>query len=205
VADPGVYSPAVVADQLRVDFGAASHRQLDATGGRLDLAPSSLDVVSLTLVGLPRPPAEIAAAVDLAEGGGFVHGTRWGVIDPADGAWRVAILTVDDADARDSRVDVGRLSERDVARWAPALDGRTVRVAVFVEATPGFAGVEVRFVRGIVEGTRAPAALMVSPTPDELDAVTPPPVAPDWYIDPEVDSLYRWWDGSSWTTHTAPR
>ncbi len=27
----------------------------------------------------------------------------------------------------------------------------------------------------------------------------------DWYTDPEDESLYRYWDGSSWTEHRAPR
>ena len=27
----------------------------------------------------------------------------------------------------------------------------------------------------------------------------------DWYIDPEDSNLYRYWDGSSWTEHRAPR
>ena len=27
----------------------------------------------------------------------------------------------------------------------------------------------------------------------------------DWYTDPEDDSQYRYWDGSSWTAHRAPR
>ena len=28
---------------------------------------------------------------------------------------------------------------------------------------------------------------------------------PDWYTDPEDDSQYRYWDGSAWTGHRAPR
>ena len=28
---------------------------------------------------------------------------------------------------------------------------------------------------------------------------------PDWYTDPEDDSQYRYWDGSAWTEHRAPR
>ena len=188
-----------------MDFGAASHRRLDATGSELDLAPSSPDVVSLTLVGLTRPPADLARDLGLPVSGGFQHGARWGVLDPADGQWRVGILTADHADPTDSRIDVGRLSERDIDRWAPALDGRTIQVTVFIEATPGFSGVEARFVRQIVEGTRAPSVLLVSPTRDELDGVPSPPVTAGWYADPEDDSIYRWWDSTAWTTHTSPR
>ncbi len=41
--------------------------------------------------------------------------------------------------------------------------------------------------------------------------VESPPVSdqssapPDWYPDPEDESQYRYWDGSSWTHHRAPR
>ena len=28
---------------------------------------------------------------------------------------------------------------------------------------------------------------------------------PDWYSDPEDESQYRYWDGSAWTQHRAPR
>jgi hypothetical protein len=205
VTDLGAPASLVVSDDLRVDFGSASHRQLDATGGRLDLAPSSVDVVSLTLVGLASPPADLARALGFEPSGGFLHGAAWGVLDPADGRWQVALLTAGSADATASRIDVGRLSDRDIARWAPALDGRTVRVTVFVEATPGFSGVEARFVGAIVNGTRPPSALLVSPTHDELAAVPSPPAPAGWYADPEDDTLYRWWDSLGWTTHTSPR
>lgn len=29
--------------------------------------------------------------------------------------------------------------------------------------------------------------------------------APDWYTDPEDEAQYRYWDGSAWTDHRAPR
>ena len=32
---------------------------------------------------------------------------------------------------------------------------------------------------------------------------TPAP-PPGWYTDPENPFLYRWWDGTAWTAHTAP-
>ncbi len=41
--------------------------------------------------------------------------------------------------------------------------------------------------------------------------VESPPVSdqssapPDWYTDPEDESQYRYWDGSAWTQHRAPR
>ncbi|MDA8435397.1 MAG: DUF2510 domain-containing protein [Actinomycetales bacterium] len=191
-------------DTVRVDFGTADQRLVDATGGRLDLPASSLDVTSLTLVSLTRPPTEVARLLGLVERGGFTHGARWGVLEPADGHWRAAILTVGEPAPAHSRIEVGRLSDRAVARWAPALDGRAFRVVVFVEATPGFAGIEVRFLRGVVEGAVAPAGTRVAPTRAELDLLLPPPVPEGWYVDPSGTSLHRWWDGIGWTPHTSP-
>lgn len=191
-------------ETVRVDFATADQRVVDATGGRLDLPPSSLDVTSLTLVSLTRPPTDVARLLGLVETGGFTHGARWGVLEPADGHWRAAILTAGEPTPAHSRLDVGRLSDRAVARWAPALDGRTFRVVVFVEATPGFAGIEVRFLRGVVEGTGAPDGTHVAPSRAELDRLSPPPVPEGWYVDPAGASLQRWWDGLAWTAHTSP-
>jgi hypothetical protein len=188
---------------IRVDFGTADHQQIDATGGRLDLAASSLDVASLTLVELTRSAGDVARAVGLVQTGGFTHGSRWGVLEPADGQWRVAILTAGDAGATHSRIDVGRLSDRDVTRWAPVLDGRRFRVVVFIEATPGFPGIEARFVRGIVDGTVAPTSVIPAPTHEELDRLSSPPAPEGWYVDPADGSRHRWWSGTGWTMDTS--
>lgn len=188
---------------VRVEFGPLDHRQVDATGGRLGLAASSLDIASLTLVGLTSSPADVARALGLVESGGFVHGSRWGLLEPADGQWRVAMLTAGDPGATRSRIDVGRLSDRDVTRWGPLLDGRTFRIEVFVEATPGFAGIDARFVRGIVDGATPPTTVLVAPSPEDLDRLAGPPAPPGWYVDPVDAAAYRWWDGAGWTTHTS--
>ena len=191
-------------DVLRVDFGTPEDRPVvDATGGRLDLPPGSLDVTSLTLVGLPHPPTDVARLLGLAEAGGFTHGARWGVLEPVDGHWRAAILTAGEPSPDRSRIDVGRLSDLAVSRWAPALDGRTVRVVVFVEATPGFAGIEVRFLRSAVEGTASSTTAVHAPVRAELDRLPKPPAPEGWYADPAAVSAHRWWDGAAWTSHTA--
>lgn len=37
------------------------------------------------------------------------------------------------------------------------------------------------------------------PNPDQLD------VAPGWYPDPTSADVVRWWDGTAWSSHTAPK
>lgn len=198
-------SVVTVADAVHVDFSSADGAVIDATGGALDLPVASLDVVSLTLVDLPRSPAELAQRLGLAESGGFLHGARWGVLAPVDGRWRVGILTAGDADASASRLDVGRLSDRDVERWAPLLDGRTLRVVVFVEATSVFAGIDARFRRDLLGADGVPATGRTGPTRDELDRAAPPSAPAQWYVDPADPAQLRYWDGAGWTVHTAPR
>ncbi len=187
-------------DVVRVEFGPADHGHIDATAGRLDLPAASLDVTSLTLVALPRPPLDVARLLGLVESGGFTHGARWGVLDPADGRWVVAIFTAGEPSPTHSRLEVGRLSDRDVARWAPALDGRAFRLAVFVEATRGFSAIDIRFLRGVVEGGPTPTS---APSREQLDRLPTPPVPEGWYADPVDGSAHRWWDGHAWTEHTA--
>lgn len=190
-------------DVVRVDFGPVDQRQIvDATGGRLDLPPASLDVTSLGLVDLTYPPADVARWLGLVETGGFTHGPRWGLLEPDGAHWRVSILTAGEPAPTHSRIDVGRLSDRAVARWAPHLDGRSVRVVVFVEATPGFAGIEIRFLRGVVEGGPEPTPTLLAPAREELDRLPKPPPPASWYVDPAGTGGLRWWDGVGWTTHT---
>lgn len=194
---------AVSLDQgIRVDFGPADRAALDATGGALELPAASLDVVSLPLTGLTRSPADIAALVGLVPEGGFLHGARWGVLAPVDGHWRVSILTAGTSVSAESRLDVGRLSDRDVERWAKIFDGRVVRVVVFIEAAP-FAGLEVRFLRSLIEAPAEPTPLRTGPSRDQLDLATPPPAPAQWYVDPADPTQQRFWDGSAWTTHVA--
>ena len=49
----------------------------------------------------------------------------------------------------------------------------------------------------------------IPPRPRELVGLESPDVSDlppaDWYTDPEDESQYRYWDGSAWTEHRAPR
>ena len=200
-------APSAVAldNAVRVDFGPADRPAVDATGGTLELPASSLDVVSLTLVGLPSSPVDVARRVGLVEAGGFLHGARWGVLALVDGQWRVGILTAGESDATGSRIDVGRLSDRDVERWAETLDGRVVRVVAFIEATPGFAGIEARFRRSLLSGSSEPGSGRAAPTRHELELASPPAAPAQWYVDPADHRQHRYWDGAAWTAHTSAR
>lgn len=192
-------------DAVRVDFGPADRAAVDGTGGSLDLAASPVDVLSLTLVDLPSSPLEVARRVGLIEAGGFLHGARWAVLAPLDDEWRVGILTVGEVDPAQSRLDAGRLSDRDVERWAVLLDGRVVRVVAFVEATPGFAGIDVRFRPGLLEADCESAPGRRAPTRSELDLASPPAAPAQWYVDPADPAQHRYWDGATWTGHTNRR
>ncbi len=192
-------------DSVRVDFGPADRVAVDGTGGSLDLAAFSVDVMSLTLVDPPSSPMEVARRVGLTAAGGFLHGARWAVLAPHDHEWRVGILTAGEADPAQSRIDVGRLSDRDVERWAKILDGRAVRVVAFIEATPGFAGIDVRFRPGLVEDDSESAPGRSAPTRSELDLASPPAAPAQWYVDPADPAQHRYWDGATWTGHTNRR
>ncbi|MGY2093048.1 DUF2510 domain-containing protein [Nocardia gipuzkoensis] len=60
-----------------------------------------------------------------------------------------------------------------------------------------------------------PAEAMATPKKVDIDpaltypqivaAARPPPAVPaNWYPDPADPAMLRWWNGSSWTEHTAP-
>lgn len=52
-----------------------------------------------------------------------------------------------------------------------------------------------------------PEPTRTEPTRSEPTRVEPVPVLPPagWYADPTTPGQWRWWDGSSWTGHVAPR
>ena len=62
-------------------------------------------------------------------------------------------------------------------------------------------------VRGITAGhTQAGSAVRPTSAPGAAPPPPPPPSVPAaWYPDADNDKLLRYWDGSTWTEHTAPR
>ena len=66
-------------------------------------------------------------------------------------------------------------------------------------------------VRGIISG-HTTAGSAAPPTAPAASAPPPPPPPPPppsvpagWYPDADNDKLMRYWDGATWTEHTAPR
>lgn len=174
---------------------------VDVTGGRLDLAGTSPDVVSLAVVGLTFPPTRLAATLGLAAVGGFTHGPCWGLLAPTADGWAVVVLGTESGPLPE-RLVVGRIHERVAERWASRVAGRTLRVVVFVEATPGLDGLDVRFLPAQLAAEVDPPLVVMTLSREELDRFEAPPAPADWYDDPLDESGSRWWDGSRWTLET---
>lgn len=174
---------------------------VDVTGGRLDLPGTSPDVVSLAVVGLTVPPSRLAATLGLPTSGGFTHGPCWGLLTPTDAGWVVVVLGTESTLVAE-RIVVGRIHERVAERWTSRFGGRTLRVVVFVEATPGLDGLDVRFLPAQLAAEVEPPLVVMTLSRDELDSFRPPTAPADWYADPLAAADRRWWDGTRWTLET---
>lgn len=208
MSEPGGFLAGV---QTSADPGVrVVHDPVDVTGGQLGLSAVSDEVLCLTVLGLTMPPHEIAARLGLVPVGGFLHGAVWGQLHAHGEPWRVTVDVAPAPDAPDGLLYIGHVTDRHARRWSAALDGRTYRVVVFVEATHGLTEVDVRILRAALEGLepveQGPApvdddrpVVVLGPTREQLDA-TPAPLPPaGWYPDPADTAMQRWWDGVGWT------
>ena len=176
---------------------------VDAKGPGRALLDGQSDLAYLRVVETsPESAAEVGGIV---ERNGWVRGIRDGVLMPQGAEARVLMLVQRDDnpalfgrkdDDTPKAVDVGRVAKADLRKWSAAIAGRTLSVAVYVDATPGLAGlVEVRFYPArLAEDFEEPA----TPAAQEGPALTPP----GWYVDPASATLLRRWDGTAWTAET---
>ncbi|MGB8652790.1 MAG: DUF2510 domain-containing protein [Mycobacteriales bacterium] len=174
---------------------------VDAKGPGRALLDGRSDIAYLRVVeASPQSAAEVGGIV---ERDGWVRGIRDGVLMPQGAEARVLMLVqrADNPrlferndDDTPKAVDVGRVAKADLRKWSDTIGGRTLSVAVYVDATPGLEGaVEVRFY---------PARLaedfegLTAPTVPETPAPIP---SAGWYDDPGNAAAWRWWDGAAWT------
>ena len=179
---------------------------VDAKGPGRALLDGRPDIAYLRVVeASPQDAAELAG---LVQRDGWVRGIRDGVLMPQGADCRVFMLVqrTDNPtlygrkdDDTPKAIDVGRVAKADLRKWAQAFAGRSISVAVYVDATPGLEGtIEVRFYPArLAEDFEVPTA------PEEP---APPPLPPaGWYDDPGNLTVLRWWDGSAWTDQTHPK
>ncbi len=212
-----------------LDFpGAIEVNAPDAIGPDLNIDPNAPGVVAVKVVGLVDPVKTTADLIALPTGAdGLRHGAHEGLLIPSGAEWQVFCLVHSEDNpalfhGKDIpvpiSVHVGRLSVRDVRTYAHLFDGHPVQVALYVEATPGLERLEVRFLNKPVSindaiasqtaGTQ-PTTITSQPSPGATAASTPttpqPLPAAGWFTDPTNDQQWRWWDGTKWTTYTAPK
>lgn len=183
---------------------------VDAKGPGRALLDGQSDIAYLRVVeASPESAAEVGGIV---ERNGWVRGIRDGVLMPQGAEARVLMLvqrTDNPAlfgrkdDDTPKAVDVGRVAKADLRKWSEAIAGRTLSVAVYVDATPGLDGaVEVRFYPArLAEDFEEPTATETrTDTPESVQAPPLPPAG--WYDDPGNAAVVRWWDGAAWTPET---
>ena len=201
----------------------------DATGGVVELDPLKPGVVSIKVVDIKTSPATVARYINLPVGAdGLRHGVHEGLLIPTGTEWRAYCLIHsddhsepfdhDEAGAVGS-LQVGRLSIRDVRTYAPLFAGHPVQISLFIEATAGLEHFEIRFLdrpatphedhvltAPAPARTITPAASHQVLKPTSATTTTPEALpAANWFTDPTNPQLWRWWDGASWTTYTAPK
>ncbi len=143
---------------------AAIHDVVDATGGTRALLDGQADVAQLPVVGLDPPAAELAkmAGIGRSDKGPWIRGIREAALQPTDDGYSVIlIITREDNPRFFGRKDgdtpkgvvIGRLGKRDLPKWQDRFHGRPIKVAVYIDATPGYAQhAEVRFRPDLLDG-----------------------------------------------------
>lgn len=126
---------------------------LDAKGPGRALLDGQANIAYLKVV--EASPNDAADLAGLDPTAAWVRGIRDGVLLPQGDNYRVLMMMSREDNPRlfgrkdddtPKAVDVGRLGKADLRKWSRQFAGRTVYVAVYVDATPGLDGlVEVRF------------------------------------------------------------
>lgn len=105
-------------------------------------------------------------------------------------------VTVELADGQVIVVEADSKAEGKAREFAAALTSTAARAASNVASPSAEPAIDVEF----TEALPAAAAPSIAPPPPP-----PPSVPANWYPDPDNADLLRYWDGSAWTAHTAPR
>lgn len=150
-------------------YGPAFAAAPDATGGALTLDVRDPRAVHAPVVDLVETPDVLADALDIPWRGSFRHGFCWGLLVPDGEGASVVVMGHSAADLDGPGVLVGRIAEVDARRFRELWAGRTARVSVLVEATPGMLGLEVRYRSVPADPPAAP-----EPRPTEITETTEP-------------------------------
>ena len=194
---------------------------VDATGGTRQLLDGDETVASHKVVGIPGGSGAIAGLAAWAgvrpNEQGWARGIRDGlVIDRGSQVDVVLMATPADNPSAFTKKErkagtpkgrpVGRLGKRDETKWRSyRTTSDSVRVGIYVDATPGLDPVlEVRLRPSLLR-TDLLAANTAAAKPDDPGPTATPTASspPGWHPDPHGRHALRYWDGAAWTPHVS--